>query len=192
MPSLTDILKKLTTKPNKPRTSADLKADFEAIDLKALEAQVDGLEAERRRLLLAGSDDDVVAISTELSAANMSLERALVARDELGKRIAEAVEREAAAATVALEAEAVRIREEIEADRAEVEKAADQVSAMLADVGRKIGTLTCHEQEIAAKRGRQRARVPDLRVIRDGIVERVRLPPETKARLPRYANAGPR
>lgn len=188
--NLAKLLKSLANP--KPQTAADLRAMLAKIDQQALLAVVERLEAERRRLLVHGSDVDLAAIDAELAAANRSCERAGAAIDELHRLIAEAEGREAEAAIVALEAETVRIRDEIEADRAEVEKAADQVSAMLAAVGSKIATLTRQEQEIAAKRGGERARVPDLGVIRDGIVERVRLTPEAKARLPRYANAGRR
>lgn len=188
--NLAKLLKSLANP--KPQTAADLRAMLAKIDQRALLAEVERLETERRRLLVHGSDGDLAAIDAELAAANRSCERAGAGVDELHRLITEAEAREAEAATVALEAEAVRVREEIEADRAEVEKAADQVSAMLADVGRKIGTLTRHEREIAAKRGRERGRVPDLGVIRDRVVERVRLSPAEKARLPRYANAGRR
>ncbi len=183
--NLAKLLKSLTNP--KPQTSAELRSTLAKIDQQALLAEVERLEAERRRLLVHGSDVDLAAIDAELAAANRSCERAGAAVDELHRLIAEAEGREAEAATVALEAEAVRLRGEIDADRAEVEKAADGVSAMLANVGGKIAVLTRHENQIATTRGRQRARVPDLGAIRDGIVERVRLAPDVKARLPRFA-----
>lgn len=188
--NLAKLLKSLANP--KAQTATELRATLAKIDQNALLAEVERLEAERRRLLIHGSDTDLAAIDAELATANRACERAGAAADELVRLIAEAEGREAEAATVALEGEAARLRDEIEADRAEVEKVADEVSTMLAAVGGKIATLTRYEQEIAAKRGRERARVPDLGVIRDGIVERARLSPAEKARLPRYANAGRR
>lgn len=188
--NLAKLLKSLTNP--KPQTSADLRSTLAKIDQRALLAEVERLETERRRLLVHGGDAEVAAIGIEIATANLACERAGAAIDELHRLIVEAEGREAEAATVALEADAVRLRGEIDADRAEVEKAADTVSAMLADVGGKIATLKNHEKQIAAARGRQSARVPDLGAIRDGIIERTRLAPAEKARLPRYAQTGRR
>jgi len=188
--NLAKLLKSLTNP--KPQTSAELRSTLAKIDQRALLAEVERLETERRRLLVHGGDAEVAAISAEIATANLACERAGAAADELRRLILEAEGREAEAATVALEAEAVRLRGEIDADRAEVEKAADTVSGMLADVGGKIAALTRHEEQIAMARGRQRARVPDLGTIRQGIVERVRLTPAQKASLPRYARAARR
>jgi hypothetical protein len=91
--SLADILKTLI-KPT-TRTSADLRADLAKIDIQVLEAKVDAIERQRRELLLRGSDAEVLAITQDLSAANLEAERGQAAVDELTRLISEAEQREA-------------------------------------------------------------------------------------------------
>lgn len=170
--NLTKILKGLAG--TAPKTSAELRAALGKIDTAALEATVDRLEVERRRLLLTGSDAEVAAIGAEITAANLAAERGAAAIDELARLIAEAEAREGEVAIVSLEGEAAALREEIERDRTGIDEAATKVAGLIAAVAGKIATLSRHEKQIAAARGRQVQRVPDVDQIRVKAVERVR------------------
>src|SRR5512139_404493 len=129
---LSDILKSLTKSTK--RTSTELRADLTKIDLQALEANVDAIERRRRDLLLTGTDDQLRAITDELSRANLDAERGQAAVDELTRLVAEAEERERTADLEATAAEGRQAHDRLIDHYA----AADQLAAALADTLAKI------------------------------------------------------
>jgi chromosome segregation ATPase len=88
------IVKSLRGQAN---TAEQLRQTLDQIDIEGLEAAAEKLEAERRGVLLDGSDKDVEAVEAKIATANRDIERAYAAKAELTKRLDEA----AAAATEA-------------------------------------------------------------------------------------------
>ena len=79
------------------KTADQLRQALDQIDIEALEAAEERLEAERRLVLLVGSDKELDAIEAKIATANRDIERAYAAKVEFTKRLDEA----AAAATEA-------------------------------------------------------------------------------------------
>lgn len=79
-----DIFKLLRRPSN---TAADLKAALAAIDLQGAEAVAEAMEAERRRVLLDGTDKQLAEIEARIIAANRDVERLYAAKEELERRI---------------------------------------------------------------------------------------------------------
>ncbi|TSE07586.1 hypothetical protein C1D09_018820 [Mesorhizobium intechi] len=79
-----DIFKLLRRQSN---TAADLKAALAAIDLDGAEAVAEGIEAERKRILLDGTDKELAAVEERLAAAYRHIERLGAAKEELERRI---------------------------------------------------------------------------------------------------------
>lgn len=67
-------------------TADQLRQTLDQINIEGLEAAAEKLEAERRRVLLDGSDKELEAIETKIAAANRDIERAYAAKAELEKR----------------------------------------------------------------------------------------------------------
>jgi len=87
----------------------DLEAAAAALDIGAAEAEVDQLEAERRKLLVsAASDAAIEAVEARLKAANLRAERTTALAEQLAKLIEDARSPERKAA---LEAKAAAARE---------------------------------------------------------------------------------
>src|SRR5690242_5137371 len=82
-----DVLKKLRTGKS---SVAEITAALAEIDVDALEAASEALEAERRRVLLDGSDKDLEAIEAKITAADREVERAVAAKAELERRLEQA------------------------------------------------------------------------------------------------------
>lgn len=85
--SVADVLKKLRTGKS---SVAEITAALAEIDVDALEAASEALEAERRRVLLDGSDKDLEAIEAKITAADREVERAVAAKAELERRLEQA------------------------------------------------------------------------------------------------------
>lgn len=171
--SLAKILKSLTG--GKERSAESLRADLAAIDVPALEAEVDRLEGERRRLLLSGTDAELIAIDGEITAANLTTERAVAAVKELEVRIADADKREADAAIAGTEEAAKKLHAEVDADQVEIDKAADKLASMLNTHRTKLHTLGQYYKVIGQARGEPPARAPDAGTIRRNVVNRIGL-----------------
>jgi chromosome segregation ATPase len=95
----------------KPAARSDeLRKALSEISSAEARANVERLEAERRRLLLDGSDKDIRAVEENLASARRDLDRANAATEELQRRIAETEAKEeadkAAAERKAIEDEA--------------------------------------------------------------------------------------
>lgn len=93
--TLAQIIAFITGRPEK-RTSTELRAALAEIDQASLERRVDAIEAQRRQLLLTGTDAELQALLQDLAAANLEAERGTVAAEELKKLIANAEARERA------------------------------------------------------------------------------------------------
>lgn len=70
-------------------SAAELRAALDSLSAPDAEREVDAIEAERRRILLDGTDADLATIETRISAACRTLERTTAAIDELQRRLAE-------------------------------------------------------------------------------------------------------
>lgn len=172
--ALADILKLITTKAKK-RSAADLRVTLAEIDPKALEAEVDRLEAERRRLLVHGSDAEVLAIGNEITAANLACERGGAAIEELNRLIAEAERREANEAIAETEAAATKLHADVDANQVEIDKAADRLASLLNSHRTKLHNLGVLYKTISIARGEPAVRLPEAAVIRRNVVNRIGL-----------------
>ncbi|WP_262272213.1 hypothetical protein [Microvirga yunnanensis] len=92
--------------------SADLRQALTETPTAEAKAAVERLEAERRRLLLDGSEKDLKAVEETLASARRDLDRANAATEELQRRIAEA---EAKEKTDAFNAERKAVEDEAQA-----------------------------------------------------------------------------
>lgn len=72
-------------------TADQLRQTLDQIDIEGLEAAAEKLEAERRRVLLDGTDKELEAIEIKIAAANRDIERAYAAKAELEKRLEAAI-----------------------------------------------------------------------------------------------------
>ncbi|MDH6235156.1 hypothetical protein M2281_005778 [Mesorhizobium soli] len=91
-----DVLDKVINLIAKPKSSvAELEAALSRFNIDELESAADKLEADRRRILLNGSDRELEDIESKITGANRKIERALAAKDELEKRLREAAAAEA-------------------------------------------------------------------------------------------------
>lgn len=155
---LLDIINSITGGKATKRTSAELRASLAEIDLAALERAVTDIERQRRALLLTGSDAELLAITQDLTAANLEAERAQALTDELKKLIAEAEAREAQAAVEQRAAEGRAARDRLIGHYTK----ADELAAELANTLQKIGQdrhLVQDANRTTSAKGR-----PDLRV----------------------------
>lgn len=169
--ALSDILK-LLSKPKK-RAAADLRAALAEVDPKALEAEVDRLEAERRRLLVHGSDAEVLEIGIQITAANLACERGAAAIAELTRLIDEADAREAEAAIEGTIEEADKLAREIAATSGEIDEAATKLSGLLGTFTMQSGALRGLNSRLE-KAGRPVTRPTDIAVLRRRIMERIK------------------
>jgi hypothetical protein len=114
-------------------TAAELREAVATISVATLEAEVNRLEAERRRLLLDGSDDEVIAIERKIEAANREVERAAAAIEELTARIANAEARERTEHHDRLAAENIKRRHDLRRSLIAAHKAATALAAALTE-----------------------------------------------------------
>lgn len=122
------IIKQLRGQPN----SVDqLRQALDGIDIDGLEKTAEQLEADRRRVLLDGTDKDVEAIEAKIASANRDIERAYAAKVELTKRLEEA----AATATETERADAYRIA------KAKADAAAKMLRKEYPELGRRFADL---------------------------------------------------
>jgi len=102
------MIDKILNLIRKPKgTAAEYREALAAIDLKAAAAAVEILEAQRRDLLLMGSEQQIEEIETKLRQGNREVDRLHAASDELKRLIGEA---ETAEANEALEVKAMSAR----------------------------------------------------------------------------------
>lgn len=121
------LLKKATP------SAAELEAAIVAIDVAALEAAVEDLEVQRQKLLLADdAESELENIELRIREANRSVERASLAREELGKKRSIALEREAVAAVERTAADAREARARLIENLAAVDGLAAEVAEKLA------------------------------------------------------------
>lgn len=168
---LSTILKAIVS--GKPRTSAQLREDLQKIDVAALEARVEGLEAERRRLLVHGTDAEVVTISQDITAANLNCERADALIKELERLIAAAEQREAEAAVESTVAEADQVGKKLAADSTELDKAVGKVVSLLGGIADQTAHLRGLNRKIE-KAGRPVGKVTDIALVRRRVMERIK------------------
>lgn len=156
--NLTNIIKAITGPKGSKRTAAELRADLAAIDLVALEAVVTDIESRRRDLLLTGSNDELRAITDELSQANLDAERGQAVVDELTRLIKDAAEREAREAIERVADGANAARTQLLHLYGRADELAGELAAVLQEITQARATL-----KDAAKRTTDAGR-PDLRV----------------------------
>src|SRR4051812_21894139 len=97
----------------KETSSSALRDVLSKIDIAAAERKVDELERERRGLLLEGTEAEVNKLEAKIGAENRDIERLVVMRDELQRRIAEAERVEAGEVLSAELAKVKRERDEV-------------------------------------------------------------------------------
>ncbi|MBZ9748302.1 hypothetical protein LB516_24020 [Mesorhizobium sp. CO1-1-7] len=68
-------------------TVGDLTAALGQIDIEGAEAAAEALEAERRRILLDGSDKQLSDVEDRIATANRDIERLFAAKDEIERRL---------------------------------------------------------------------------------------------------------
>ncbi|EJW12617.1 hypothetical protein A33M_1900 [Rhodovulum sp. PH10] len=112
-------------------TAAELRNAVTKISVRDLEATVAELEAERRRLLLDGTDDQVAGVEAKITIANRDVERACAAVEEYTARIAEAEARERMAGLERLAAENRGRRAELRRVLLDIHEAAAALAAAL-------------------------------------------------------------
>jgi DNA polymerase III delta prime subunit len=88
---LADILARLRKGKQSP---ADLRTALDNLDVEAAERKVAALEEKRRAVLLEGTNDDVAAIEKEIQSACLDVERTALARDEIARRLEQAIHAE--------------------------------------------------------------------------------------------------
>lgn len=81
-------------KSKKPPTSAEIRERLAEIDLPAAQANVEALQAQREKLLLDASENDLEAIEANIRRAQRDGDRQRVAKVELERLLTDAVERE--------------------------------------------------------------------------------------------------
>ncbi|MDF3216280.1 MULTISPECIES: hypothetical protein [Mesorhizobium] len=112
-------------------TADQLRQTLDQINIEGLEAAAEKLEAERRRVLLDGSDKELEAIETKIAAANRDIERAYAAKAELEKRLEAAI----AAATEA------ELSDRYNAAKAKADAAAKLLRKEYPDLGQRLVEL---------------------------------------------------
>ncbi|HMO31337.1 hypothetical protein [Enterovirga sp.] len=148
-PSLvTDLLSALQVfvlgAAEKPQAAATIRKQPAGVDVDALEAEVERIEAERRKALVRGSDSDVEALDGKLAAANRAADCGIALRDELQRLLAEAEAREAADALACERAEAERL------SRTAIESLQTRLPALFGDIRSVIRQVAEAEITVAA------------------------------------------
>jgi hypothetical protein len=132
---LSDILANLRSR--KTLSVANLQTALAQLDVTAAEKKVDELEAERRRVLLDGNDADVTRVEKEIAAACLAVERTALARDEISRRLEQAVQ---------VESEDAR-RERYEAARAQVAAASALIQSKYVTAALQIARIIASVEE---------------------------------------------
>ncbi|MER8653445.1 hypothetical protein [Mesorhizobium sp. M0847] len=134
-----NILKSL--RGGQTSTADQLRQTLDQIDIEGLEAAAEKLEADRRRVLLDGTDKDLEAIETKIAAANRDIERAYAAKAELERRL------EAAAITETQQERTVKY----DAAKAQADAAAKLLATKYPAIGREFVALlkTLAEAQLA-------------------------------------------
>lgn len=138
--------------------SAEIEAALAEYDVAALEAQFEDAQQRRADLLLAGTDEEILAAEADATTARLAIDRAHAAIAELNRRLVEARDAEARAAAQkqhdAAEAGAAAVAARIKADyvvhaqaiarlvedAAAADKAASQYNAEFAYEGKYVDT----------------------------------------------------
>lgn len=115
-----------------PRTAAALRQDRASIDLAALQARVAEIETNRKRLLLAGSNEALRTNDDALADARIDVERGAALIEELDRLAAQAEAREAAAALKEDEEAAKREADKFAEIVREIDELADRIRDLLA------------------------------------------------------------
>jgi DNA repair exonuclease SbcCD ATPase subunit len=116
-------------------TAAELRQALGEIDVTAAQQAVDALEAERSKLLLTGSDDDLGSVEQRLGAAAVRLERAHAQTRELQRRVDEA---DAAENRAAIDRERDRAEAEAAACAAELKRSYPKLATQLVGLLRRL------------------------------------------------------
>lgn len=129
-------------------TADQLRQTLGQIDIEGLEAAAEKLEAERRRVLLDGTDKELEAIETKIAAANRDIERAYAAKAELEKRLEAAI-------TAATEAE---LSDRYNAAKAKADAAAKMLRKEYPDLARRLVELirAVAEADVAVEEANKR------------------------------------
>ncbi|RUW62128.1 hypothetical protein [Mesorhizobium sp. M7A.F.Ca.US.008.03.1.1] len=128
-------------------TFADLSAALAQIDIAGAEAAAEALEAERRRILLDGSDKQLAEVEDRITTANRDIERLYAAKDELERRTEQARNSEADQIKVA----------RYQAAKAQADAAAKALTKEYPEIARKFAALikTVAEAQTAIEQANQ-------------------------------------
>lgn len=173
MPMITIAMILQTLATPTPRTAAELRQDRDSIDMAALEARVAELETERKRLLLAGSNEALRTNDADLVNARIDVERGAALIEELDRLAVEAEAREAAEALQA-DAEAARR----EADKLaevyrEIDDLADQIRGRLAIATVSAAAVARWNSRAAKAAPDRKMPVTPIEVVRRRILDKV-------------------
>ena len=137
------MLDKIVALIRKPTpTSAELRAALATIDVKAAEAAVDSLEAERQKLLLRPDNDaELEQFEVRIRAANRAVERQCAAERELQRLVTEAEARENEEQIELQAAEAQRAAQELTKSYAEIDRLTDTMKARLGEASSSAKTV---------------------------------------------------
>ena len=115
-------------------TADQLRQTLDTLDIEGLEAAAEKLEADRRRVLLEGTDKDLEAIEARITSANRDIERRFALRDELQSRLAKIDEADEIAGRKRRYDEATKLSGEARKALARYPSLARQIIDMLAVV----------------------------------------------------------
>lgn len=171
MSILASILEALT-KPT-PRTAGELRQDRASIDLPALQARVAEIEADRKRLLLAGSNAALRANDDALADARIDVERAAALLEELDRLAAEAEAREASEALKVDEEAAKREAAKLAEICREIDDLADQIAQRLAVAAASCAAVTRWNARAGKVSAVSRLPITPIEVVKRRILDKV-------------------
>lgn len=171
MSILTSIIEALT-KPT-PRTAAELRQDRASIDLPALQARVAEIEADRKRLLLAGGNAALRANDKALADARIDVERGAALIEELDRLAVAAEAHEAAAALKVDEEAARREAEKLATVVREIDELAEQIRDRLAIAAVSYSAVNRWNARAARAPSVERLPAVPVEVVRRRILDKV-------------------
>ena len=160
---LSEIISSITGGKAVKRTAAELRASLAEIDLAALERKVTEIERQRRDLLLRGTDAELLAITQDLTAANLEAERGQAAVDALKDMVATAQERERRENIEARAASAREVQAAMISKYLELHEPATNVAELLRaiDTGRRQ-LQPANQELLAAGRSDLKIQFPEI------------------------------
>ena len=150
-----------------------MRQDRAAIDLAALQARVAEIEADRKHLLLAGSNDALRANDDALADARIDVERGAALIEELDRLAAEAEAREQAEALKADAEVAQREADKLAEVIREIDDLAGQIRDRLTTAGVSLAAVARWNARAARVAPERKLRAEPLEVVRRRILDKV-------------------